>query len=126
MKTSYTLTLPWWPDGEQPDKDFVQITNEKNQKDLDEMSEKKLQPSSLKQVGFKNFVNFMDKKVEQMFSEAIDPVLKKLQQLQDDTKQRVIDLEMDLEAADPGQVTSTTKECGTSFANSLKWVMRAS
>jgi len=68
-------------------------------------------------------VEFMDKKVERMFSDAINPVLDNLRELQEKTTGREKELASEYENTDPSRVLSTTRSCGKTFAAALTDVM---
>ncbi|CAE7514161.1 DRP5A [Symbiodinium sp. CCMP2592] len=78
----FALTLPWWQDGEVcPADSFVKLRDDMNQKDVKEMRDRMLKPQYLETIGFQSFANFMEKKIEHMFADAINPVLDKLKDL---------------------------------------------
>eukprot|EP00439_Symbiodinium_sp_Y106_P056483 s2923_g7.t3 len=78
----FALTLPWWQDGEVcPADSFVKLRDDMNQKDMKEMRDRMLKPQYLETIGFQSFANFMEKKIEHMFADAINPVLDKLKEL---------------------------------------------
>jgi GTP-binding protein EngB required for normal cell division len=123
MANSYSMTLPWWKDGSPPPKPFAQITDEMNARDVQTLQSKGLGGKLIQHVGFRSFVDFMDKKVEQMFSDAIDPVLNELKSLSEATVKKEQDLDQSYTDTDPSRILSTTRDCGSSFAKALSHVM---
>eukprot|EP00930_Biecheleria_cincta_P028097 TRINITY_DN19599_c0_g2_i1.p1 TRINITY_DN19599_c0_g2~~TRINITY_DN19599_c0_g2_i1.p1 ORF type:complete len:728 (-),score=155.12 TRINITY_DN19599_c0_g2_i1:183-2366(-) len=119
----FALTLPWWRDGSSCPKPFNQLKEDMNQEDLRQMASNNLSARYMATIGFTNFVNFMEKKIEHMFAKAIDPVLANLQDLQDATLNRKADLEVEYTGTDPHRILSTTRDCGISFATALTHVM---
>lgn len=119
----FAVTLPWWQDGHGAPKDFVQLRDEFNSQDLQEVQSKGLNSKYMKTIGFKNFAAFMEKKIEQMFVESINPVLSNLKTLKEGTEKKVRDLETEAVDTDPNRMLSTTRDCGTSFATALVHVM---
>ncbi|CAE7229360.1 dlpC [Symbiodinium natans] len=120
----FALTLPWWQDGEAcPAESFVKLREEFNQKDMKEMRDRMLKPQYLETIGFQSFANFMEKKIEHMFADAINPVLDKLKELKAKWTSKEQSLVTEHEETDPHRILSTTRECGTSFAQALRHVM---
>ncbi|CAE7779332.1 dlpC [Symbiodinium necroappetens] len=120
----FALTLPWWQDGEVcPADSFVKLRDDMNQKDMKEMRDRMLKPQYLETIGFQSFANFMEKKIEHMFADAINPVLDKLKDLKAKWTSKEQSLVTEHEETDPHRILSTTRECGTSFAQALRHVM---
>lgn len=121
--TRFALTLPWWQDGTASPKPFNTLKDEMNNTDLSQMAAKGLSARYMTTIGFKNFVGFMEKKIEQMFAQALNPVLSNLQDLKTTTDNRKKDLEVEFDNTDPHRILSTTRDCGISFATALTHVM---
>jgi len=119
----FALTLPWWKDGETCPKPFTELRDEFNQIDVKQMQEKQLRPQYMETIGFKSFAQFMEKKIEHMFADAITPVLDNLKDLKAKSSSKEQSLVTEFEETDPHRILSTTRECGTSFATALKHVM---
>lgn len=119
----FALTLPWWQEGLQMPKPFNDLKQEFNDKDLREMSNKGISQKYLQTIGFKNFAAFMEKKIEDMFVEAMGPVLSNLKELRSTTEKTERDLSNEYRDTDPQRILSTTRDCGISFATALTHVM---
>ncbi|CAJ1400941.1 unnamed protein product [Effrenium voratum] len=120
----FALTLPFWQDGEScPAESFVKLREENNKKDLAEMQQRGLKPAYLETIGFQAFANFMEKKIEHMFADAINPVLDKLRELKVKYTNQEKSLVTEHEETDPHRILSTTRECGIQFASALRSVM---
>jgi GTP-binding protein EngB required for normal cell division len=119
----FALTLPWWHDGSPMPKPFNQIKDEMDASDKNQMASKGLSDMYMDTIGFKNFVKFMEKKIEQMFAEAIDPVVSNLKDLKSTAQSQKKDLETEYNDTDPHRILSTTRDCGISFATALTHVM---
>lgn len=119
----FALTLPHWKEGDACPVPFTQMREKMNDTDLNTMSAVGLSKQYLKTIGFKSFVGFMEKKIEQMFAQALNPVLSNLQDLKTTTDSRKKDLEVEFENTDPNRILSTTRDCGISFATALTHVM---
>merc|ERR1719265_2081005 len=70
LKCTFALTLPWWK-GEPcpPPTSLSNLTEQMNNQDLQQVQSKNLDSKYMRLVGFKNFVSYMDERVEQMFGE---------------------------------------------------------
>eukprot|EP00812_Abedinium_dasypus_P012380 NODE_58_length_2325_cov_377.525551.p1 GENE.NODE_58_length_2325_cov_377.525551~~NODE_58_length_2325_cov_377.525551.p1 ORF type:complete len:726 (+),score=314.25 NODE_58_length_2325_cov_377.525551:3-2180(+) len=119
----FALTLPWWPDGTAAPKPFCELRAEFNDVDMQKMQERQLSATNLSTVGFTNFSQYMEKKVESMFSAAIGPVLQNLRDLKDSTTKHVNSLAEEYKETDPNLIVTTTRDVGRSFASGLVHVM---
>lgn len=119
----FALTLPWWRDGAPPPKPFNDLKEDMNMEDLRQMQSRGLSAKYMQTVGFKNFTAFMEKKIEQMFVDALGPVLQNLKDLKSSADGQVKDLETEFNDTDPHRILSTTRDCGVSFATALTHVM---
>jgi len=121
----FALTLPWWQDGEPPPASFEMLREQMNSKDIQMLSEKGLSPKLLQTIGFRNFATYMEKRIE-LFVEAIGPVMHNLSELKDKHEKKERSLQTEFDETDPHRILGTTRECGTSFANALTYVMHGS
>jgi len=121
--TRFALTLPFWKEGDQPPKPFRDMIDDKTMEDMNQMSQKGLNPKYMSSIGFKHFASFMEKKIEQMFVESISPVLTKLKDFKGTNAKDWTDLKTEFTETDPHRILSTTRECGVSFAKGLVFVM---
>lgn len=119
----FAMTLPWWPDTSPMPKPFNDIKDEKDTEDRNQMASKGLSDLYMGTIGFRSFVKYMEKKIEQMFADAIDPVLTNLKDLKSTASQQKRDLETEYNDTDPHRILSTTRDCGISFATALTHVM---
>jgi GTP-binding protein EngB required for normal cell division len=117
MKNCYTMTLPWWPEGDKPPRSFEAITMEKNQEDISQLRSKGANEEDLKNIGFNNFVTFMDAKVEKMFTEAITPVLDKLKAERTKQEKQKKMMTAEEKDSDPAIIENKTRLAGTNFAD---------
>lgn len=120
---SFALTLPWWKDGSPPPKSFVELREDVNNEDIRIMQAKGLNGKSMQTIGFKSFVSFMEKKIEQLFVDSIQPVLDSLKELKVSNGKKENSLATEFEETNPVKILSTTRDCGTSFAGALNYVM---
>mmetsp|Transcript_12592 Transcript_12592/g.33863 ORF Transcript_12592/g.33863 Transcript_12592/m.33863 type:complete len:727 (-) Transcript_12592:267-2447(-) len=119
----FALTLPHWGDGTAPPRPLGQLREEMSTQDLNKFAGLGATQGYLDTVGFANFSKYMERRTERMFVEAIGPVLTKLRDLETSMSDREQELKDELENSDPGQILSTVRACGMSFANCLTHVM---
>mmetsp|Transcript_42775 Transcript_42775/g.102328 ORF Transcript_42775/g.102328 Transcript_42775/m.102328 type:complete len:727 (-) Transcript_42775:53-2233(-) len=119
----FALTLPWWKDGAPPPKNFVELRDDMNTEDIRMMQAKGLNGKYMQTIGFKSFVTFMEKKIEQLFVDSIQPVLDSLKELKASNSSKEQALVTEYQETDPVRILSTTRDCGTSFAGALTHVM---
>eukprot|EP00929_Paragymnodinium_shiwhaense_P000383 TRINITY_DN100632_c0_g1_i1.p1 TRINITY_DN100632_c0_g1~~TRINITY_DN100632_c0_g1_i1.p1 ORF type:complete len:755 (-),score=230.45 TRINITY_DN100632_c0_g1_i1:35-2299(-) len=119
----FALTLPFWKDGQPPPEPFVTLRQKMNKKDVETMKTKGLAERYQQYIGFDNFAKYMEQKIEQLFSDAIGPVLAKLENLRDSNKKDKESLVVEFEETDPQRILSTTRDVGISFATALSFVM---
>jgi len=122
--TCFSLTLPHWKDSEAPPVPFDQLTESMNQQDIDEMLSKDIPPKHMATIGFRNFSNFMEKKIEQMFVDSIGPVMDKLNEFNSEHTTELENLRSEYTDTDPHKILSTTRDCGMAFATALGDVMK--
>merc|ERR1711879_898362 len=79
----FALTLPRWQKGQAPPRPFVGMREATSTTDLRHMQFVGLGPKYMQTIGFKNFVAYMEKRIERMFVDSLGPVLKNLKQLKE-------------------------------------------
>eukprot|EP00418_Pyrodinium_bahamense_P044491 CAMPEP_0179190180 /NCGR_PEP_ID=MMETSP0796-20121207/94423_1 /TAXON_ID=73915 /ORGANISM="Pyrodinium bahamense, Strain pbaha01" /LENGTH=721 /DNA_ID=CAMNT_0020894335 /DNA_START=63 /DNA_END=2227 /DNA_ORIENTATION=- len=119
----FALTLPWWRDGAPPPKPFNDLKEDMNMEDLRQMQARGLSAKYMQTIGFKNFTGYMEKKIEQLFVDAMGPVLSNLKDLKFSAEKQEKELETEFNETDPHRILSTTRDCGVSFATALTHVM---
>jgi GTP-binding protein EngB required for normal cell division len=122
----FAMTLPFWQDGQPPPKPFVELREEKAAEDVRILQSKGLKAEYLGTIGFKSFANYMEKKIEQLFNDAIQPVLDNLKELKLSNNKKQESLKTEFEETDPNSIQNTTRACGESFAGALNMVMEGS
>jgi len=103
-----------------------ELREDMNNNDIRQLGDKGLNPKYMPTIGFKNFVIYMEKKIEQMFVDSISPVLDNLKALKTDNQQKEKSLQTEFEETDPQKILTTTRDCGSSFATALTHVMEGS
>jgi hypothetical protein len=119
----FCMTLPHWKDNDPAPMPFAELRAKMNDQDIQEL---KIRGASVKLqagIGFVNFANFMEQRIEIMFVSAIGPVLKKLRDLRTEIIQREKDMRDEMDNTNPAQIASTIRDVGMSFSHSLNHVM---
>eukprot|EP00416_Gambierdiscus_australes_P044897 CAMPEP_0171099728 /NCGR_PEP_ID=MMETSP0766_2-20121228/52408_1 /TAXON_ID=439317 /ORGANISM="Gambierdiscus australes, Strain CAWD 149" /LENGTH=755 /DNA_ID=CAMNT_0011559421 /DNA_START=38 /DNA_END=2303 /DNA_ORIENTATION=+ len=119
----FALTLPWWTDDDECPGDFAQLRNEKSREDVREMEYRQLSSKHMQTIGFESFAAFMEKKIEQLFSEAVGPVLSCLRGLTGNAEKKLAELELEFTETDSQKMVRTMRECAALFAHALTPVM---
>jgi len=119
----FSVTLPFWEEGQNCPKPFVQMREDAAQDDVKVMKSKGLSEANLRFIGFKNFAAHMERVIETKFSESIGPVLKSLTKLKADAIKDADALKMEYSETDPNRILNTARDCGISFATALTHVM---
>merc|ERR1719174_1715871 len=97
----FAVTLPFWKDGQAPPEPFVQMRQNKSDEDFRTLLSKGLSEKYHRFVGFNNFASFMEQKIEQLFSEAIGPVLANLQSMKNAADSESRSLTVEYQETDP-------------------------
>eukprot|EP00406_Dinophysis_acuminata_P006964 CAMPEP_0179225856 /NCGR_PEP_ID=MMETSP0797-20121207/8518_1 /TAXON_ID=47934 /ORGANISM="Dinophysis acuminata, Strain DAEP01" /LENGTH=723 /DNA_ID=CAMNT_0020932875 /DNA_START=57 /DNA_END=2228 /DNA_ORIENTATION=- len=121
--TRFALSLPWWHEGQPPSKPFVELRSDMHAQDMQKLQERSLEMKYQNLIGFNNFAEYIDKKVEQMFADAVNPVLEKLKELKGKTNKTIESLKQEIDETDPNRILNTTRDCGCSLASALGHVM---
>jgi len=87
------------------------------------MQSKGLSAKYMQTIGFKNFSSFMERKIEQLFADAMGPVLASLKEMKNTAEKESTGLSVEFNETDPQRILSTTRDCGVSFATALTHVM---
>jgi len=119
----FALTLPHWQDGQSAPQPFPILREACNAEDVRVLQGLNLAPKHLQGIGFNTFANFMEKKIESMFSDALKPVMENLQAMKADFQSKEAGLSTEFNETDPFKITSTTCDCGKGFAQCLNFVM---
>lgn len=117
------VTLPHWEDGSVPPKSLSQLRDDMALQDTNQLQSKGLQSKFLQTIGFDNFNNYMDVKIEQLFVEGLGPVCESLTNVKDELSTRLQDLEEDHRMTDQRNVMNTCREVAVSFGKALTHVM---
>jgi hypothetical protein len=122
----FALTLPWWPEDTECPGKFAQLRDEKSREDVREMEARQLSSKYVQTIGFGNFAVFLEGRIEQLFGEAVGPVLTHLKALTVSTEKKTADLQTEFGETDEHKMIGTMRECATLFAHALTPVMEGS
>eukprot|EP00929_Paragymnodinium_shiwhaense_P042401 TRINITY_DN21953_c2_g1_i1.p1 TRINITY_DN21953_c2_g1~~TRINITY_DN21953_c2_g1_i1.p1 ORF type:complete len:734 (+),score=198.72 TRINITY_DN21953_c2_g1_i1:96-2297(+) len=119
----FALSLPFWQDGQNAPDSLIQLREAQHDSDIRELSSRGMDPAKLKQIGFKNFAEYMENKIQDLFVKALGPVMEELEGLKQRNQDKEKQLTEEYTQTDPTRVESTTRECGMSFAEALNFHM---
>eukprot|EP00820_Chromera_velia_P030984 Cvel_13534.t1-p1 / transcript=Cvel_13534.t1 / gene=Cvel_13534 / organism=Chromera_velia_CCMP2878 / gene_product=Dynamin-like protein C, putative / transcript_product=Dynamin-like protein C, putative / location=Cvel_scaffold928:60181-62161(+) / protein_length=365 / sequence_SO=supercontig / SO=protein_coding / is_pseudo=false len=125
----FTLTLPHWTEKDKegnmlpPPQPFVHLRKAVSDEDQKTLESKGAEKADLEFVGFTKFAGYMEDKTEEMFIEAIGPILSKLRELKTGKEEEVEKREAEMTDTNPELMASTIRDCGKSFAHALQYVM---
>eukprot|EP00397_Hematodinium_sp_SG-2012_P012146 GEMP01012308.1.p1 GENE.GEMP01012308.1~~GEMP01012308.1.p1 ORF type:complete len:502 (+),score=108.65 GEMP01012308.1:251-1756(+) len=120
----FAVTLPHWKEGiSDPPEPFVSLREKMNSEDIEELKSKGASEKFMNTIGYRVFAKAMSKKIEQMFAEAIGPVLKKMRELKTETDAKLKAMQDEMDQTNPKILLNTVKEAGISFGHALNHVM---
>jgi len=119
----FAMTLPWWTDDAECPGNFAELRNERSREDVREMEDRHLSSKYMATIGFESFASFMERKIEQLFGEAVGPVLASLRGMTGGAEKKLAELKLEFSETDSQKMVSTMRECATLFAHALTPVM---
>jgi len=119
----FALTLPFWDENRAPPAEFSIMRKQKNDADTKEMRDRHLSAKYMETIGFDNFQKYMEQKIESMFTEALTPVLTRLQEIKVSQQESLQWKQDERQNFSPERIVSTIRDCGVSFAQALTHVM---
>jgi len=120
----FAVTLPHWKEGvQEPPESFVKLRDQMNADDIEELKSRGASEKFMNTIGYKFFAKAMSKKIEQLFADAIGPVLKKMRELKTETDTKLKTMQQELDQTNPKILLNTVKEAGINFGHALNHVM---
>jgi hypothetical protein len=74
-------------------------------------------------IGFQHFRNFMEVKIQQLFADALSPLLSRLNSMKEDTTEKLALNAKESETIDEDNILHSTRSAGISFAQSFNFLM---
>jgi len=121
----FALSLPHWPDGAAP-KPFHIMRKECAETDVKTLVSKGASAKYAKTIGFENFKACVEVKMQQLFADALAPLLTRLRSMKEECTERLAVIETELETIDEDNILHHTRSAGITFAQSFQHVMEGS
>mmetsp|Transcript_5303 Transcript_5303/g.12770 ORF Transcript_5303/g.12770 Transcript_5303/m.12770 type:complete len:724 (+) Transcript_5303:126-2297(+) len=121
----FALSLPHWPESTAP-KPFPQMRKECAEKDVKALVSKGASSKYAKTIGFTNFQNFVEVKMQQLFADALAPMLTRMRYMKDECTERLEVIRTELDTIDEDNILHHTRSAGITFAQSFQHVMEGS
>ncbi|CAD7957861.1 unnamed protein product [Amoebophrya sp. A120] len=120
----FALTCPHWQEGlDQPPEGFSTLRAKMNEKDVQIINDLGVGDRLKETVGYAQFAKAMENRIEEMFADAIGPVLKKLREMKDSIQEKKSNMEEEISHTNPSQILNSVREAGMSFGHALNHVM---
>jgi hypothetical protein len=119
----FSLTLPHWKEGTRPPKNFVEMRQDAASNDVSELRSKGAKETYLSKVGFGNFAEYMEKKIETVFYSSLGPSMIKLKELRTQYTSAYSQSMQEFQDTDPDNILHSIRSAGQSFAHALNHVM---
>eukprot|EP00392_Amoebophrya_sp_AT5.2_P012684 g12791.t1 len=120
----FALTCPHWQEGlDQPPEGFAALRKKMNENDVNMINSLGVSDRLKETVGYAQFAKAMENRIEEMFSEAMGPVLKKLREMRDEISEKKDAMEEEISHTNPSQILNSVREAGMSFGHALNHVM---
>lgn len=118
----FAVSLPHWS-GAKPSKPFGQMREECSRRDVETLSSKGASQKYLDQIGFEHFRSFTEVKTQQLFADALSPLLARLTSMREESNGRLGIIETESKAIDEDNILHSTRSAGISFAQSFNFLM---
>lgn len=118
----FALSLPHWSGPTAP-APFGQLREECSQRDVTTLVSKGASGKFRTFIGFGNFRAFMEIKIQQLFAEALAPLLTRLRGMQEHHANRLQVIKQEAETINEDNILHATRSAGISFAQSFNYLM---
>jgi len=118
----FALSLPHWNEATPP-KPFGQMRSDCAAKDTEMIKSKGASSKFSKLVGFTNFQYFIQVKTQQIFADALAPMLQRLNSMRDDNSLKLIRIKEEIHMSDENNLLHATRSAGVTFAQSFNYLM---
>lgn len=120
--TRFALSLPHWS-GDKPDKPFGVLRQECSDRDMQVLTEKGAAQKFQCTIGFRNYTTFMEFKTQELFAQALSPMLMRLKLLKEDHEDRLAVIKDESETINEDNILHATRSAGITFAQSFNFLM---
>jgi hypothetical protein len=118
----FCVSLPHWT-GPVPPKPFGELRTEVAQRDISQLQSKGASSKYTKVIGFDHFRHFMEVKTQQLFADALAPMLTRLKALKDEHDRSVGVIKQETETINEDNILHATRQAGICFAQSFNFLM---
>lgn len=118
----FCCSLPHWTGATMP-APFGKLRQQCSDNDVNTMSAKGASAKYRMTIGFQNFRTYMEIKIQQLFAEALAPLLTRLRSLKEEHDSKLKVIKQELETIDEDNILHATRSAGISFAQSFNFLM---
>mmetsp|Transcript_74914 Transcript_74914/g.242197 ORF Transcript_74914/g.242197 Transcript_74914/m.242197 type:complete len:728 (+) Transcript_74914:81-2264(+) len=118
----YAVSLPHW-NGPEPPKPFSQMRTECAERDTRTLAGKGMSQKYIQTIGIDNFRFYMEVKTQQLFADALTPMLSRLKAMKEDYESRCVLVKQESETICENNILHATRQAGICFAQSFNYLM---
>mmetsp|Transcript_8292 Transcript_8292/g.26324 ORF Transcript_8292/g.26324 Transcript_8292/m.26324 type:complete len:728 (-) Transcript_8292:116-2299(-) len=118
----FAVSLPHWAGPVAP-KPFGVLRDECAMMDVSTLTSKGASAKYQMTIGFQNFRTYMEVKIQQLFADALAPLMMRLKQMKEEQEQRVEVIKQEMELINEDNILHATRSAGISFAQSFNFLM---
>lgn len=118
----FAVSLPHWT-GEAMPKPFGEMRKECSDIDMETLTSKGASSRYKMTIGFQNFRNFMEIKIQQLFADALAPMLTRLKNMQEEHEKKLEVIRQETETINEDNILHATRSAGITFAQSFIFLM---
>ncbi|CAE7255259.1 dlpC [Symbiodinium necroappetens] len=117
----FAVSLPHWTDT--MPKAFGEMRKECADRDMETLAAKGASAKYKMTIGFQNFRNFMEIKIQQLFADALAPMLTRLKTMQEEHEKKLDVIRQETETINEDNILHATRSAGITFAQSFIFLM---
>jgi len=118
----FCVSLPHWT-GAIPPKPFAEMRSEVAQRDCRTLQSKGASSKYERVIGFDHFRHFMEVKTQQLFADALAPLLSRLKAMKEEHDRRLVVIKQESETINEDNILHATRQAGICFAQSFNFLM---
>eukprot|EP00931_Biecheleriopsis_adriatica_P109711 TRINITY_DN8397_c0_g1_i1.p1 TRINITY_DN8397_c0_g1~~TRINITY_DN8397_c0_g1_i1.p1 ORF type:complete len:732 (-),score=183.52 TRINITY_DN8397_c0_g1_i1:115-2310(-) len=118
----FAVSLPHWTGDAMP-KPFGQLRKECAQNDVNELMKRGASKKYEDTIGFDNFRTYMEVKMQQLFANALTPMLTRLRSMKEEHEGLLEGIRQEAETIDEDNILHATRAAGITFAQSFNFLM---
>ncbi|CAJ1337985.1 unnamed protein product [Effrenium voratum] len=118
----FAVSLPHWT-GEAMPKAFGDMRKDCSERDMEKLSSLGASAKYKMTIGFQNFRNYMEIKIQQLFADALAPMLSRLKHMQEEHLKKLEVIKQETETINEDNILHATRSAGITFAQSFIFLM---